>query len=260
MSGRRSELRRRRRCGAALASVLLLLTAAPAHAEEPVRRFYGYAYDAASGAYAYTEAHRQEIAGGRWRRGEIDYYAPDGAPLGRKTLEFRDDPYVPLYRMDMLAGYGSALRGLGDPLRVSRTVDGRTTEAELARAPAMCADVGAYVFLRDHFDELTAGRTLAFRFAVVNRLASYRFRARRSAAATVDGRPGMVVRLEPDSLLRLVAGPVEMTLDLQDRRLLEFRGPSNLRDPRGGDARPVRIVYPEAPPPGAPRTLPPLPG
>jgi hypothetical protein len=244
----------------ALACAMALLLAAPAQAGDALRRFYGYAYDAQSGAYAYTEVHAQRIVDGRWHSGTIDYYAPDGRKLGRKNVAFGDDPYVAQYRMDMLDGYGSAISDSGDPIVASRTENGRTETGTIAKQAPTCADAGFHVFLRDHFAELLAGDTLRFHLVAATRLSSYRFRASKVRDAQFEGQPVVVIRLEPDSLLRLFAGTVEMTYEPRERELMEFRGPSNVVNPATGKPFDARIVYPREKPADAPRVLPQLAG
>src|SRR5689334_12345007 len=97
-----------------LLTLLLLAVAVPALAEERTLRFYGYAYDLKSGKYLYTEVHEQHAEGDRWLGGTIVYLAPDGREMGRKTLSFSNDPYVPLYRLTLAArGYAEAITGVG---------------------------------------------------------------------------------------------------------------------------------------------------
>ncbi|WP_028081618.1 hypothetical protein [Solimonas soli] len=242
------------------ACVALLLFALPAGAEETVRRFYGYAYDAQSGAYAYTEVHAQRIVDGRWHGGSIDYYAPDGTELGHKTMSLGDDPYVVRYRMDMRGGYGSAISDSGDPIVVTRTEGGRTDSARIAKVAPTCADAGFHLFLRDHFAQLQAGETLRFQLVAAQRLASYKFRAMKVGEDRFEGRPVVVIRLEPDSLLRVFAGTVEMRYAPDERELMAFRGPSNVVNPATGKPFDVRVVYATRKPADAPRELPPLQG
>ena len=49
-------------------------------------------------------------------------------------------------------------------------------------------------------------------------------------------------------------------IDIQEEQLLEFRGISNIHDPRSGNAYVVRIAYYSQPPVDVPKALPPLGG
>lgn len=249
----------RRMAGWALMMLAATLPSWPARAaEDTVRRFYGYAYDMDSGRYAYTEVHAQRIVDGRWRSGRIDYYAPDGRKLGDKRIEFGADPYVARYRMEMAGGYGSAIAEDSGVIVASRTENGRTESGRIDKPATTCADAGFHVYLRDHFDALLGGQTLRFNLVAAARLQRYRFRASKVADTQFDGRPAVVIRFEPDSLLRLLAGPVEMVYEPRERELVEFRGPSNVVDPGTGKPYTVRVIYPARPPADAPAALPPL--
>ena len=234
-----------------------LALAAPAFAQDGTHTFRGYAYDLASDRFLYTEVHRQTIEGDRWLGGTIDYYGPDGTRLGHKTLDFAQDPYVPVYRLDLSAG-GGYMEGItaltADRIEMRKKAYGseHVREAAVPRRGTMVADSGFHSFLRDRFADLLAGKTVNFTFAVSGELDTFRFRARRIADAVFEGRPAIQLKVEPSTLLRLLADPLYILYEPGERRMLEYRGISNLHDPRTGRAYIVRIVYPSRPPADAP--------
>jgi hypothetical protein len=228
-----------------------------AHAAPGTHTFRGYAYDLASGKFLYTEVHRQTIEGERWLGGTIDYYAPDGARIGHKTLDFSLDPYVPVYRLELgtRGGYMEGIVGLSaGRIEMEKKGYGATEvrKAAVRRGGTMVADSGFHSFLRDRFPDLLAGKTVAFTFAVSGELDTFRFRARRIADAPFEGRTAVQLKVEPSTLLRLLADPLYVLYDPAQRRLLEYRGISNLHDPATGKPYTVRIVYPSVPPADAP--------
>lgn len=233
-----------------------LLAAAPLHAATATLSFRGYAYELSSNRFLYTELHRQEIDGERWVGGTIDYIGPDGARIGYKTLDFSRHPYVPLYRLDLVAtGYAEGITGLtADRIEMIKRANGggEPQRASVPLPATVAADSGFHAFLRDRFTELMAGRTVNFVFAVAGSLDTFRFRARRIAAAEFEGKPALRLRVEPDSMLRWLVEPLELTYDPAQRRLLEYRGVSNIHDPATGKAYNARIVYPSSPPADAP--------
>lgn len=231
----------------------LLLCSAGAQAQEgAAARFHGYAYHLDDGRYAFTEVLEQRATGGQWVHGTSIYYLPDGRELGRKTLDFTGDPFVPVYRLALAGGYAEAIRDNGDPIVMSRRADGEVRTASAARAGLTTADAGMPRLLRAHLDALRQGGTVAFRVVTPSRLASYRFRARGAGAADFEGRPAVRVQVDMDSLLKLFAGPLFFTFDPQSGKLLEFRGPTNVLDPATGEPFTVRISYFSAPPRDAP--------
>jgi hypothetical protein len=242
----------------ALALLLASLTFA---AEAGELEFRGYAYDLASGRFLYTEVHHQLIEADRWTGGTITYYGPDGARIGHKVLDFRKDPYVPVYRLELAAGggYAEGISAIGDDaieMEKKGYNSSKVRKASVKRRGAMVADSGFHSFLRDRFEDLVAGKTVPFTFVVSGELDTFKFRARRIADGTFEGKPAVRLQIEPDTLLRLLAEPLEVLYEPAQRKLLEYRGVSNLHDPRTFEPYSVRIVYPSTPPADAP----PLPG
>jgi hypothetical protein len=235
--------------------VLAALLALPAHAE--MRQFRGYAYDLATNRFLYTELHEQRIENDRWLGGSIAYYGPDGSEIGRKTLDFSRDPFVPVYRLQLTTrgGYVEAITAVtAERIEMEKQGYGATAveRESLARPPVVAADSGFHAFVRERFPELLSGKTVTFAFAVAGNLAVYKFRARRLPDTTFEDRPAVRFRVEPDSLLRWLVDPLELTYDPAQRRLLEYRGVSNLHDPATGKAYNARITYPSSPPADAP--------
>lgn len=243
-----------------LAGVLLSLAAASAQAATTVSRFYGYAYDQKTNKYLYTERHEQRLDGTRWVGGTIDYYAPDGSLMASKTLDFSADPYIPVFRLEIpKLQYAEAITEVRrDTVVMQKTNRGKTETGTVARTPGMAADSGFHNAIVDHFGELMAGEPLRFKLGVAGELDTFSFRCTKAGEVTIDGHRGMKLLVALDSLLRLLAGPLEITYDVETRHLLEYRGISNLHDPATGEPYNVRIVYPDKPPADAPKNLPPL--
>lgn len=243
-----------------LALLAAILVMAPARAQEREWKFYGYAYDLKTNAYLYTEVHRQRIDGDRWLGGVIEYFLPDGRKLGHKTMDFSQDEFVPLFRLELpLLGYMEAITSAMPVLtmeRRKRAGDKVQTET-MDRPEPLCADSGFHVFVRSRFAELMSGATVDFKLGVAGSLDWYKFRAKRIADTTFEGKPAVRFRVEPGSILRWLADPLELTYDAQERRLLEYRGISNVRDAATGDSYNTRIAYYSQPPPEV-TSLPPL--
>lgn len=240
-------------------ALLLLCLSSWTQADE-AKRFYGYAFDLDDDRYLYTEVHVQNWRDGRWSSGSIAYYAPDGTELGRKTLDFAADPYIPLYDYALPAQqYAEGITAI-DAKRVTltKTSDGKSKTETIERREPITGDSGFHNFLLAHFDELLAGKTVTFTFIAAGNLDSYKFRARRIEDTRFEDRPALRFKVEANSLLRLVAPDLVVTYDPDSRRLLEYRGPSNVIDPQTGKVYDARIAYYGNPPDVAPRPLPPL--
>lgn len=245
---------------ARLAATTLLLVATTAAAEPIDHRFRGYAYDLKTGAYRYTEVHRQKLDGFRWIDGEIDYFDPAGKKIASKTLDLRKDPQIPLMKLEIFKeGYVEAITDVqADRYTVRKTAEGKTKTRVIMKTPGMGADSGFHSAIVANFDRLQKGETLRFDFGVAGQLDSYSFRCKKVADTVFDGKPAITLAIEPDSLLRLFVDRLDLTYEVKTRYLLEYRGVSNMHDERTGKAFNVRILYTDQPPKDAPANLPPL--
>lgn len=252
----------------ALAAAVLLLAlvaagtaaAADADAADGTRRFYGYAYDLDSGRYLYTEVYEQVYQRGQWTRGRIRFYTPDGKSIGDKRLDFGSDPYIPVYRFEMPAQhYVEAITAVtAERVQLHKQADGKSADKSLARDAATAGDSGFHNYLVANFDALMRRQTLAFNFVVAGNLGIYKFRAQRIDDGTFQGRATVRFRVQPDSLLRYLVSPLQLSYDPESKKLLEYRGISNVHDPATGKAYNARIIYPDQPPADAPSMLPAL--
>lgn len=243
-----------------LLPLLLWVIALPAVADEQVLRFYGYAYDLNSGKYLYTEVHEQHVQGDHWLGGSMNYFDPQGKPIGRKTLDFSQSDCIPLYRLTLNgSGYEEGISAVGAQVEMfKRSATGEKLEhASVDKTAAMAADSGFHAYIRAHFAELMAGQTIAFKLVVPGNLDAFKFRIQRIGDTSFEGTPAIRLRVEPDSLLRFMVDPLQLTYEPKSRKLLEYRGISNIHD-ASGKAYTARIIYASTPPADAPRSLPPL--
>lgn len=239
-----------------LLGLALGVLAWPVHAAEELHRFYGYAYDLKTGAYLYTEVHEQKIQGDRWIGGNIVYLAPDGSEMGRKTLDFGSNEFIPTFKLSLKhEGYSEGISAVGKTMELFKqsSRDAKVERTQITVQPGMAADSGFHTYLRAHFDELMQGKTLEFRFVVAGNLDTFKFRARKVGQAEFEGKPAVKIEAEANSLLRLVAPKLELLYEPRERQLLEYRGISNLHDPKTDEPFQVRIGYYSTPPADAPK-------
>lgn len=244
-----------------IAALTLALLAGQAQAAEQTLHFYGYAYDLKSGKYLYTEVHAQQVKDDRWVGGTMTYFSPDGKKIALKTLSFKDDPYIPTYRLEQdYDGYVEGIGKIGEEIEVFKQSnrDEKMETGSVDKEQMMAADSGFHSFIRAHFNELMNGSTLSLRLVVAGQLDAYQFRLRKTGDTQFEGKPAVTIVAEPDSLLRLFVDPLLLTYDPTDKKLLEYQGVSNLHDPATGKIYEARIVYASKPPADAPKKLPPL--
>lgn len=225
------------------------LMSAPCLAASPeLQHFTTTARDLKTGRVVYTERYDVRVEKGRWRSGTTRYFLPDGTAIGERKFDFSSDRYMPIYTLDQTnVGYREGITHI-DAKHVDVFVirDGHRRARSLPRERDMVADCGSQPYLVEHLDQLEAGRTLHFRLVVPGKTDSFRLRARKLADVDVDGRRAIRVRIELDSLLRLFLPPLEVTIESGSRRVLEYSGITNLKDPvtRKAYAARITFVYP----------------
>ena len=244
----------------AAAALLVSAAACGARAEGS---FYGYAYDLASGKYLYTEVHQPRYEGGKEVASTIRYVAADGKEIGKKTLDYRADAYVPKFRFDLPGeGYAEAITANGksiEMLKVSGKGKPEKRKTIQREGGLTAADSGFNHAVQDNLAKLLKGETVNFQFAVAGRLDSYSFKISKVGEGTFEGKPAVKLLVQADSLLRFVAPDLNLLYDVPGKRLLEYKGVSNIHDPATGKAYNARIVYLAKAPDDAPKNLPPLP-
>lgn len=241
----------------ALMALLLAGMALGARAEAG---FYGYAYDLQNGKYLYTEVHQPVFEGGKEVASTIRYLSPNGQEIGKKTLDYRADAYVPKFRFDLPGeGYAEAITANGQSIELLKiSGKGKEKRKSIQRDGFTAADSGFHHAVQDKLPQLLKGETVSFRFVVAGQLNSYRFKISRVGSGTFEGKPAVKLLVQADSLLRYVAPDLNLLYDADSKRLLEYKGVSNIHDPATGKAYNARIVYFTKPPEDAPKNLPAL--
>jgi hypothetical protein len=219
---------------AATFGMLLLADAAlPAWALSSNRQeevFQGIARDE-RGEIAYIEEHRMIYENGRPQRNETRYRNARGDEIAVLKSNFTTHPYVPSYSFeDRRFGRQDGTFVDGSWVKVyGRAEQNAPIQQDMVRLEdGMVTGQGLHVYLRDHLDELARGNAIhQVRFLVPMEGRDYIFRIRR---LETPGAPGTVAfSIEADSwFLRLFAPKLEVRYDRETRRLLSYRGASNL--------------------------------
>lgn len=231
----------RLRLAAVAAAAILVNDLAQA---EPV---IGFVRDTATQRYLYTEVHEfQKGPDGRVQTALTRYFDPQGREIGRKTLDYRTNRYVPLYRLDLPAqGYAEGVRNnVGAVVVFKRDGEREETETLPAATGLEAADSGFNHLLLDQLPRLLQGETVNFQLIAAGNTDRYRFRAQKAAELTVNQTPAVRLRVEPDSVLRWLVDPIDIVYDKQGTRLMSYRGVSNILDAQTGKVhKRVDITY-----------------
>ena len=210
------------------------------------QRFTTVAHDLKTGHAVYAESYEVQVdSGGRWTSGTTRYFFPNGTQIAERKFDFAADRYVPVYTLDQTSvEYHEGITRV-DPKQVDvfNIRDGQRHTDSLPRVLNMVGDCGSQPYVVDHLDQLEAGATLHFTLVVAGRTDSFRLRARKLANVEVNGRRAMRVRIELDSLLRLLLPPLELTIDPETKRMIEYSGITNLKDPATRKAYSAKITF-----------------
>lgn len=215
--------------------VTLTAVALLAHERGQAETVVGFARDATTQRFLYTEVHDFTRApDGKVLTVQTRYHDPQGREIARKSLDYRANRYIPLYKMEVPAQrYTEGIRSNADPVVVFKQDGDREEAKSLARESGLeAADSGFNHLLMDQLPRLLQGETVSFRLIVAGQTDSFRFRAKQVGETTFEQTPAVRLRVEPDSLLRLLVDPLELVYDKQGTRLISYRGVSNIIDPR----------------------------
>ncbi len=215
-------------------ALMLLLASAWASASADAADLVGYAYDRESGKLVYTEQHAFEYENDQLVSHQVDYVAADGDVLAKKSLSYRNHPYAPEFRLDdQRDDYVEGAEYTTEGYRLFRERDSKSGDKVLKRDLNLVADAGFDQYVRDHLDELLSGEQQKFHMAIAGHLTELRFRIQLLDQEPLFGVPAARFRVEPASLLRFIADPIEITYATETGRLLRYVGVTNIRNAEG---------------------------
>jgi hypothetical protein len=136
---------------------------------------------------------------------------------------------------DARSGYLEGLeRGAGGLTVFARPgIDGARRTAAIAATGALVADAGFDEFVRQRWDSLEQGATAPLAFVVPSRLGTFSFRVRKTGEASVQDEPASVFQLSLAGPIGWFAPDIEVSYRQRDRRLVRYRGLTNIRDAAG---------------------------
>lgn len=189
----------------------------------------------ARGEAAYREVHWQREAkegAERW----VLYQCPDGQPFARKYLPASVRPQVRGYTLeDRRSGQRAEVRVDGNAVAIDWKEDAGSTprQRRLDLPPDAVIDAGFDAAVRQHWPALMRGERVTLPFLAPGRQRFYPVQLRRSGALRWQGVGAQAIAVSLDAWYGGLAPRLALVYADADRRLLEFRGISNLRDARG---------------------------
>lgn len=226
--------------------VLVLTLAAAAPAAAAVEHYVGEARARDGGRLLYSESHWIKPLEGGGQHRLVLYRCPDGKAFARKMVNVGSDAQAPDFELDDgRTGYREGVRGDG----TRRTVYYRAAHDEGERSAPLSVgadtviDAGFDAFVRQHWDALLARHAIHIDMLVPSRLRTVNFRVVDHGREPVDGREVQRFRVRLDAWYGFALPHIDVGYDAATRRLLDYRGLSNIRDIDGRNLN-VRIDFP----------------
>lgn len=187
------------------------------------------------GDVVYREVH--------WQRGAVEgselwvlYQCPNGRPFARKHLPATTRPQARAYVLeDRRSGQMAAVQVADGTVSVGWKEDAGSSPRQrgLALPPEAVIDAGFDAAVRLHWPALMRGQRVSLAFLLPGRQRFYPVEVRRSGPVQWRGISAHSIEVSLDTWYGGVAPRLSLVYADADRRLLEFRGTSNLRDAHG---------------------------
>lgn len=204
------------------------------------------------GTAAYTETHSFEIKEGRLHGLSTEYLSaaePKGGkptPIATMTHTFSAPGFLPDYsysdRRNEIEHRLTVNRETKQLMMVRRSKEKEKTKEKIKTLPVTGSQVagqGVYFWILANLDGILKKERAHVKFVVPGLLDEYSFHA--DLIKTENGRH--TIRVELDNwFFRLFASKTQFDIDEKTRRLLEYRGPSNVADTKRR-YRDVVIIY-----------------
>jgi len=226
---------------------MCLLTSTAANAD--LRYEEGLARNPDNKQALYTEQHWVRLNKVVPTERLVIYRCMDGTPFARKRVNYQPSIQAPAFEfVDARKGYLEGMRYIKNQAALWHRPSGKVPEKNsLLEVKNLVADAGFNEFIRIHWQKLRSGNALPLRFAVPTRLQAYKFSLKQTGESQFAGVPAVTYQMKLSGLLSLVSDPIEVTYDQSTRRLMRFKGLSNLRNDAGEFDLMAQIDFPLAP-------------
>lgn len=232
----------------ARSSIFALITLAAASAQADGITFTGYARSLDTGELLYIESHAVTHAGGPQEKRVVLYRcAADSSPFARKHLDYGAARTAPAFEFDdARSGFAEGLRrdSLGLTVFVRAGANAKLRAEPLEAAAQLVADAGFDEFVRERWDLLESGGVAQVPFVVPSLQESVNFRVRKVDETKIGGDVANVIRLSLAGPLGWFLPDIDVSYRKLDRRLIRYRGTTNIRD-AAGELLKAQIDFPD---------------
>jgi hypothetical protein len=216
-------------------AVLTAVVSLPAAAVD--QQFTGYARSRDDGRLLYVESHHVRRAGEVGEARIVMYRCSvDGPAFARKELTYGATRETPEFTFtDARSGYTEGLRRTAQGPRVFQQENPKAPrrEAKVSTDVALVSDAGFDEFVRKHWAELEAGKTVRFPFLIPSRLDYLTFKVKKNREMQIEGATTSVIRLNLSGVFGWFLPYIEVSYRKSDRSLKRYEGLTNIRGADG---------------------------
>jgi len=209
---------------------------------ESMETYWGVATDA-EGTVLYREKHTTLYLDGRIRKSITNYLDPQGKEIAMMESDYERSVALPTYVFkDYRRGYEEGVR-FRDGIYYIFNRDSERGEKEKALGDTQ--DVyscqGWHYYVVNNLEDLDRDQSFTLKLIFPNKLRTYPFKIQKMGSS--DKTMNVRVRFDNRAISWLVPR-LDLVYNKKDRKLLEFRGVSNIFD-ENDDLQDVRITYDE---------------
>jgi hypothetical protein len=216
-----------------------------AWADSVVRFEQGKAWDPQKKRVLYTESHWTRYVGKAPVERTVLYQCSNGTPFARKEISYSLSALAPAFSFrDVRHDYQEGLRWQNGSPMVWHIKKGVRSDKPLSNKSNLVADAGFDEFIKLRWSTLTNEGRQTLNFALPSRLNSYGFKLQDTGNTLYRNEQAQAFSLGLEGLLGLIAPDIEVLYSKETRRLLRFKGISNIRDDSGKDQIDTLIEFP----------------
>jgi hypothetical protein len=225
--------------------IAMTLPSANCLAETVVRYEQGQAWNVSKTKLLYTESHWTSSENNSLKNRTVLYRCADGTPFARKEINYVASALAPTFSFkDSRFNYQEGLSWQNGSPQVWFMRDGKRNQKLLNPSENLIADAGFDAFIKSRWPLLISAQPQNLQFAIPARLTSYGFTLQQTSSLAFKNEPAHRFKLGLQSWLGFIAPNLELIYNQNTKRLLSFKGLSNILNDQGEKPVQALIEFP----------------
>ena len=205
----------------------------------------GEAFRQGSDTLLYRERHRYSTLKDNTHQQDVIYTQPDGTPWAQKKLHYDQPPTAPSFTLtDSRNQESLQVTVESEHISILHSHNDKQHTAKVEIQSPLVVDAGFDPFVRQHWQSLHQGESETFFFLLPRRERLVELKLSSRPCAEYDPDLFLCLSLDINNwFLRMLVDTVELTYQRSDKRLVQYRGVSNLSFPEQDETPHVDIFY-----------------